>query len=1268
MVREGGEDYSGKHFVMTNDITLNENLVNADCTDRNTGNFQVWTPIGNNGRDNIFKGNFNGNSHTISGLFIEAKDNFNGLFGVVVKGTIRNLTIADSYMRASNPYSSNFYGFIAGQTSNATLLNCHVKNSCVTNTGNDSWNKVAIGGLVGSSMNYGVFRKCSFNGNFVLHSFHIKSLVNAGGILGNGSVTNLYSCSTKGKFKVTGSPAIGVYGIGSNIGEAYGCVAGMDFDIQTHGEYYIGETKYHSLDVASFAYTSGRCTLCTTYGTIKVGESGNPVRVRPGGMNQILIGTFCSEGKPIISDGDVKDQCAAYTNVELYLHDDSKGNAFITSFGLAISNTEYQGLKLKNCIVAGNHIIKSNTAIGYNPVVLDYNNGESQQDVDDAWEWAKGVKYCTYVNGVKDEGFYFKNENIKFKSITPEELKGDELLAGLNALSDGGNQWGRITTEGDLTDYPMPVICGGSISDIKGSGSQESPYLIGSEADLRLFQQTVEQGGGVDKYYKLTADIDMSEQPMPAIGPQANPFQGTFDGNGHSINGLVTKNGYLFHYLQGTVKNLTLLDYKGKADKTGIVTSIACFVGGSADGQVSKPGYIKNCYVSGNIEAYRSSSAAENNVEATGLCLNIYEPSTVENSYFKGSIKVSSKTVDGQIVNSGYVGLSSPAATYLYVGGLAGTFSKVIESTNPTAIKQCYASFTYECDETGKTFDSKTVYGTIANTSSHQNVNDCFYVCDKEIDNYTEKLGSESELNDKLGGFSGWKKGCYRPVVEGTKYYTATLPDESRTVTCLDAIPEANTTPNYIMNVKTSDDPYADKLVWKLPNVAVYVPSEQTDYIPNCMLDQTHDFKYTPTSGAATKGQLIYNLTQTDKGYHMICLPGVVERNDLPDGAKVMIIGKIQTVGAQEQVNVVMVDTIPAGVPCMLYVPTTTVTTGTTIPLVMRSGIVSTPTVNATYSDFKGTFSKNTNVPVGACTTAQYSGDNNTLPCFVRNTVTTTAEPFTAWLEGATGDVQIVDYILLDEENEAMTVTLCEYNAKTNNAKTYNAKNYNIKMRRALKKDNWNTICLPYSLTSDEISSLFGSGTKVETFSDLEYNSETNSYTMKFSAATEITAGTPYLIKPSKDVSDNIYEIKDRTITCTSETYVPTGTSQTANNTTLTMQGEYNKRMITPFDVTESENIYVINGDKIYPVNSDVEMKGLRCYFVAKESTTEPSVGGSSMFSNAKVIHSDGTSTDLRLIDAEATGDTDAVYDLLGRKRDAQTKGLVIKNGIKVLK
>ena len=85
-----------------------------------------------------------------------------------------------------------------------------------------------------------------------------------------------------------------------------------------------------------------------------------------------------------------------------------------------------------------------------------------------------------------------------------------------------------------------------------------------------------------------------------------------------------------------------------------------------------------------------------------------------------------------------------------------------------------------------------------------------------------------------------------------------------------------------------------------------------------------------------------------------------------------------------------------------------------------------------------------------------------------------------------------------------------------------------------------------------------------------------------------------------------------------------------------------------------------------------VPTEGLRDRYIGSLFRVDEPVpddsGGSSAFSNAKVIHSDGCSTDLRLIDSEATGDTDALYDLLGRKRDAQTKGLVIKNGIKVLK
>lgn len=875
MVRDGGEDYSGKHFVMTNDITLNKNLVNAECTDRNTGDFQKWTPIGKYGSwsDKKFKGNFNGNSHTIYGLFIEANEYYNGLFGVVDEGTIRNLTIADSYMCASNPYSSNFYGFIAGITSNATLLNCHVKNSCVKNVDNDSWNKIGIGGLVGGSLEEDVFSKCSFNGNFVLKSFHTRTLIDAGGILGYGdtypntySDVKLYSCSTKGKFKVTGSPAIGVYGIGSNIGDAYGCVAGMDFDIQTHGAYYTGTATY-PLDVASFSYTSARCTLCTTYGTIKVGESGNPVRVRPLGKNQILIGTFCSEGRPNNSDGDVKDQCAAYTNVELYLHDDSKGNAYITSFGRATTGTtQYKELHLKNCIVAGNHIIESNTAIDYNPVVIFANdNGNSPEDVDEVRERAKGVKYCTYVNGEKDEGFYFsKYEDKKFESITPEELKGDQLLAELNALSDGGNQWGRITTEGDLKDYPMPVICGGS-PFYDGDGSEGNPYVINTESELNKLKEAVNNGTDFSgKYIQLGSDIRITGTLNECIGSYEKPFKGHLDGNGHAIIGLHKS---LFGYMYGTVKNLALVD-------CNIWDGNYAMALARQVGDTDNKAEVSNCYISGTISF---NTPWNQSGYASTFAFQLANGSSIHDCYFKGRFVIKATT-----------------ATMLdkyNVAGIAfynGNSSVTTSGTTPQGIYNCYASFDVKVESNSTWSPSCDNYGICYNDANENGLSDCYFVSSASIASYNSnmKLSSESKLNGKFNGKTGWLQGVYRPVLASAKKYAATTPEKNPETVYFDAIPEANPKENYFYNISI-DDPYSDVSLWQLPNMAVYVPNEQKDYITNGYLDQSADFQYKRSAEAtATAGQLRYDLKQTDKGYHMICLPGVVERDDLPDSAK----------------------------------------------------------------------------------------------------------------------------------------------------------------------------------------------------------------------------------------------------------------------------------------------------------------------------------------------------------------------------------------------
>ena len=1161
-----------------------------------------------------------------------------GLFETIENATIKNINMEDCCIKDDDAkYKSNF-GILCGEAWDAnTIINCTISKSAIII---NSELEVFIGGILGSfrSIKPLHISNCSFNGYISFRQDDYYKFwfagKNIGGILGynDEEKAELYinNCSSSGDIQIYCSHDNEkyYYRIGGLCGFLHSdyaffsnCVSSMNINIDSPnsgiGCCYVGGIVNHG-------ETGWSLSNCVYLGKIRVGNASSPAK-----MEELWV---CGIGGRYSVNG-----CAFYGKMDIHC----KATDKIKIAG--ITNKHIIGDNYKQNIVysAGNVIDIDAPTTKIDPVCNEIEDGKKHKDF-----------YCFGLsNGKSVDCRYSYSPTTYNKSL--DQMMADNFISTLNAEA-GSKTWGKMTGMSDeLNGLPMPIACGGMATEFEGEGTESNPYIISSEADLTALETYVNGGNDLKgKYFRLGADIYMTGIMDYCIGfYKEKPFKGHFDGNGHAIVGLRKS---LFGYMYGKVKNLALVDCD--IWETNYATALARQVGGT-----DNKAEVSNCYVSGTIA---SSKTWDSQGYASVFGFQVINGSSVHDCYFKGSFVIKATT-----------------ATMLdkyNVAGIAfynGNSSVTTSETTPQGIYNCYASYDVKVEYVGWKSPSCEYYGICYNDANGNGLSDCYFVSSASIASYNSnmKLSSESELNGKFNGKTGWLQGVYRPVLASAKKYAATTPEKNPETVYFDAIPEANPTKNYFYNISI-DDPYSDVSLWQLPNMAVYVPNEQKDYITNGYLDQSADFQYNRSADAtATAGQLRYDLTQTDKGYHMICLPGVVERDDLPDGAKVMIIGKIQTVGAQEQVNVVMVDTIPAGVPCMLYVPTTTVTTGTTIPLVMRSGIVSTPTVNATYSDFKGTFSNNTNVPVGACTTARYSGDNNTLPCFVRNTVTTTAEPFTAWLEGATGNVQIVDYILLDEENEAMTVTLCEYNAKTNNAKTYNAKTYNakncnIKMRRALKKDNWNTICLPYSLTSDEISSLFGSGTKVETFSDLEYNSETNSYTMKFSAATEITAGTPYLIKPSKDVSDNIYEIKDRTITCTSETYVPTGTSQTANNTTLTMQGEYNKRMITPFDVTESENIYVINGDKIYHVNSDVEMKGFHCYFVAKESTTGPSVGGSGAFSNAKVIHSDGTSTDLRLIDAEATGDTDAVYDLLGRKRDAQTKGLVIKNGIKVLK
>lgn len=138
LVNSGNASANAK---LTADIVVNENVLDANG-EANTGDFVQWTPIGNDSfEDKVYSGTFDGQGHTVSGLYVSGSSWRVGLIGSVSgSAVVKNLGIVDSYFSSSN----NFLGSIVGgvsYNSSVTLANVY---STSTVKG-DNW----IGGLAG---------------------------------------------------------------------------------------------------------------------------------------------------------------------------------------------------------------------------------------------------------------------------------------------------------------------------------------------------------------------------------------------------------------------------------------------------------------------------------------------------------------------------------------------------------------------------------------------------------------------------------------------------------------------------------------------------------------------------------------------------------------------------------------------------------------------------------------------------------------------------------------------------------------------------------------------------------------------------------------------------------------------------------------------------------------------------------------------------------------------------------------------------------------
>ena len=163
--------------VLTADIVVNKNVLKSDGT-VNEGTFKEWTPIGNtcNGSYSPYTGIFEGQNHTISGLYFKQENTSEvGFFGYN-GGKISNVGILNSYFCGFSRV-----GGVCGYNS-STITNCYNK-GVVDGTADAAG---SFGGVCGC--NLGILTNCYNTGI-------VKGQSVVGGVSGdnNKTITNCYN-------------------------------------------------------------------------------------------------------------------------------------------------------------------------------------------------------------------------------------------------------------------------------------------------------------------------------------------------------------------------------------------------------------------------------------------------------------------------------------------------------------------------------------------------------------------------------------------------------------------------------------------------------------------------------------------------------------------------------------------------------------------------------------------------------------------------------------------------------------------------------------------------------------------------------------------------------------------------------------------------------------------------------------------------------------------------------------------------------------------
>lgn len=205
-------------------------------------------------------------------------------------------------------------------------------------------------------------------------------------------------------------------------------------------------------------------------------------------------------------------------------------------------------------------------------------------------------------------------------------------------------------------------------------------------------------------------------------------------------------------------------------------------------------------------------------------------------------------------------------------------------------------------------------------------------------------------------------------------------------------------------------------------------------------------------------------------------------------------------------------------------------------------------------------------------------------------------------------------------------------------------KTVNVTINRTLVANKWNTLCLPFDVTAEQIKNILKAEGMVREYADDDATAQTITFKK---VEGNMKAGEPYLIKPTEDITSLAFE--GVTITATE------GNLQGKAYGICGTLGKYAMK-------TDGTELFLNAAGKfVAPAAATNTMKGFRAYFMVPSGTSAAAIN----------INIDGETTGINSIETEAAVNG-KVYNLngqyVGNSLNGLKKGIYVVNGKKVIK